>query len=76
MPRLLLLGRAALAAGVGLALAVPTFLLLAPAEEAPSLASEAGGPAAAWSPAPLLALLLVASMSGLVLLVTMQPRRG
>lgn len=70
--------RAGVAFGLSLALASTALLLLAGGEETASLASE-GGPAGAvagWTPAPLLALLIVAAMCGLVVMVTLRPRRG
>ena len=67
--------RAGLAFGLSLVLASAGLLLLLPAEEAATLAAEPPS-STAWSPAPLLALLIVAAMSGLVLLVGLRPRRG
>lgn len=69
----------ALLLGASTLLASATLLLVheAEPEPAPRLASagEAPGPAA-WTPAPLLALLIVSAMSALVLAVTIKPRRG
>lgn len=73
-----LLRRAAFAFGLSLALSTAAlFLLAGPGDDDPTLASEGGASeAGGWAPAPLLALLIVASMSALVLLVSFQPRRG
>lgn len=72
-----LLRRMGLAFGLSLLLGSAAVLVLTRAgEEAPTLAAEGGGHGTTWAPAPLLALLLVAGMSGLVLLVSLQPRRG
>lgn len=59
-----------------LTVAAAAFLVAAREPAGPSFASDGASGAAAWTPAPLLALLLVAAMSGLVLLVSFQPRRG
>jgi hypothetical protein len=70
------LRRAAVAFGFSLVLASSALLLWVDEEESPTLASEGASRGAAWTPAPVLALLIVAAMSGLVLLVSLRPRRG